>query len=91
MMRMTAEEFLNLYLPELGNISNHRNYNKFLNKKKNSILEFHINYFLQRLNFINNNINSQHCPILDCSCGFVTTAIFLGLNGHEVFGNKMHC
>jgi 2-polyprenyl-3-methyl-5-hydroxy-6-metoxy-1,4-benzoquinol methylase len=86
---MTTEEFFDLFLLELDKNPNLRNYYKFLNNRKKSVFNFRRNYYLQRLNYINENLKFQPSSIWDCGCGFGTTAIFLALNGHAVFGNTL--
>jgi len=86
---MTTEDFFNLLLLELDKNPNLRNYYKFLNNKEKSVFSFRRNYYLQRLNYINENLKSQPSTIWDCGCGYGTTAIFLALNGHTVFGNTL--
>jgi SAM-dependent methyltransferase len=86
---MSVEEFYALFLEELKQNSNLRNYYKFLNDPVPSVVQFRKKYFCQRLEYIFNHINKSSSEIWDCGCGFGTTAIFLTLNGHSLYGNTL--
>lgn len=80
---MTIEEFFNLFLEELKCNPNFHYYYKFLEKRR---FEYRKAYFVQRLEFILNNAGSLDNKIWDCGCGFGTSALFLALNGYNVYG-----
>jgi SAM-dependent methyltransferase len=86
---MSVEEFFDLFITELKENKTLWSYYKFLETPKPSVYNFRKNYFLQRLNYINNQIDTPNSKIWDCGCGYGTTAIYLALNGHEVYGNTL--
>jgi len=84
---MTVERFFEIFLLELESNSNLRNYYKFLNNK--SSFEFRKAYFVQRLQYILDNVKNKEAAIWDCGCGYGTTDIFLALNGFKVHGTTL--
>jgi 2-polyprenyl-3-methyl-5-hydroxy-6-metoxy-1,4-benzoquinol methylase len=62
-------------------------YYKFLNNTAS--FEFRKVYFLQRLQYISDQIKNQNSAIWDCGCGYGTTALFLAMNGFRVYGTTL--
>ncbi|NJK87483.1 MAG: class I SAM-dependent methyltransferase [Bacteroidales bacterium] len=54
-----------------------------------SLLPFRKSYFDQRLCYVFENITGKNLNILDIGCGYGTTAILLGMNGHHVRGTTL--
>jgi SAM-dependent methyltransferase len=86
---MTVEEFFKLFIDELKDNKTLWPYYKFLENSNQSVYNFRKYYFLQRLRYIQNQIVKNNSKIWDCGCGYGTTAIFLTLNGFEVYGNTL--
>jgi SAM-dependent methyltransferase len=86
---MTVNEFYDLLLKELGENPNLRGYYRFLNDMNAAKYAFRKKYFIQRLEYINDAVSKGNSVIWDCGCGYGTTAIFLTLNGHKVYGNTL--
>jgi SAM-dependent methyltransferase len=86
---MTSDEFFKIFISELKGNKILWPYYKFLDTSKQSVYNFRKNYFLQRLKFVQNQITKSGSSIWDCGCGYGTTAIFLTLNGFEVYGNTL--
>jgi SAM-dependent methyltransferase len=86
---MTIEEFFTLFISELKDNKTLWPYYKFLQASNQSVYNFRINYFLERLRYIQNQIEKKDSKIWDCGCGYGTTAIFLTLKGFEVYGNTL--
>jgi SAM-dependent methyltransferase len=86
---MTVEDFFTLFIAELKGNENLWPYYKFLENSNQSVFDFRKSYFLQRLKYIQNQIDKPGSKIWDCGCGYGTTAIFLTLNGYEVYGNTL--
>ena len=84
---MTVEHFFELFLKELQEAPAMCKYYKFLNNK--SSFEFRKAYFIQRLQFVADQIKNQNAAIWDCGCGFGTTALFLAMNGFRVYGTTL--
>ena len=84
---MNVEEFFKLFLIELEQNPNLRNYYKFLNNS--SGFQFRKAYFCQRLQYIIDNIPNSNLDIWDCGCGYGTTGIFLSLNGIKTHGSTL--
>jgi 2-polyprenyl-3-methyl-5-hydroxy-6-metoxy-1,4-benzoquinol methylase len=84
---MTVNDFFELFLKELQDIPAMRGYYKFLNDKTS--FEFRKAYFIQRLQYISDQINDQNSTIWDCGCGYGTTALFLAMNGFSVYGTTL--
>ena len=75
---MTVDAFFELFLEELKQNNNLQSYYKFLNTK--SGFYFRKAYFVQRLQYIYNNVQAGK-KIWDCGCGYGTTGLFLAMNG----------
>ncbi len=86
---ITCEEFFELLLEELELNPNLRGYYRFLNNSSESKFTFRKRYFIQRLQYIHEKVKKGNAAIWDCGCGYGTTAIFLTLNGHQVYGNTL--
>jgi len=88
-MIMTTSTFLNLFIQELDENLNLFPYYK-LNHGSFAQKEFRKAYFLQRLNFIEKHIEKkENIAILDCGCGYGTTAFFLSMNDIPVLGTTL--
>jgi len=78
---MDKEQFLSLFLEELRDNPSLFPYYK-LNRGSLSRRMFRQSYFLQRLDFLSEQIDMTSRPIvLDCGCGYGTTGLFLAMNG----------
>ena len=86
---MTVNDFFSLLLKELEENPSLRGYYRFLNDKSESKFIFRKRYYLQRLEYIANSVTKSNSSVWDCGCGYGTTAIFLALNGHTVYGNTL--
>jgi SAM-dependent methyltransferase len=86
---MTAGKFFELLQIEVQNNPALQGYYKFGKENSKSDYAFRKNYYLQRLEYIENAIGAIPSDIWDCGCGYGTTAIFLVLNGHKVYGNTL--
>jgi 2-polyprenyl-3-methyl-5-hydroxy-6-metoxy-1,4-benzoquinol methylase len=84
---MTVEHFFELFLKELQETPTMWNYYKFLKSK--SSFEFRKAYFVQRLQFVADQIKDKNATIWDCGCGYGTTALFLAMNGFRVYGTTL--
>jgi len=84
---MTVEQFFELFLKELQNAPALWNYYKFLKNK--SSFEFRKAYFVQRLQYVSDQIKDKNAAVWDCGCGFGTTALFLAMNGFRVYGTTL--
>lgn len=84
---MRSDQFFGLLMDELEIHSELQHYYKFLHNK-NSFL-FRKAYYLKRLEYIEKHVAKKKSLIWDCGCGYGTTAIFLTLNGHHVYGNTV--
>jgi SAM-dependent methyltransferase len=86
---MTPATFFNHFLQELDENQHLFPYYK-LNKGSKVQKAFRKAYFLQRLNFIEKQIEKKdHIAVLDCGCGYGTTAFFLGLNNISAVGTTL--
>ncbi len=83
---ISVDEFFDLFLTELKQNINLRTYYRFLNNDK--LFDFRKSYFIQRLNYIADNINKGE-KIFDIGCGYGTTGFFLALNGYQVYGTTV--
>ncbi|MBN1597455.1 MAG: methyltransferase domain-containing protein [Bacteroidales bacterium] len=88
-MNISVENFFKLFLKELENNKNLWGYYKFLASRNKAVYNFRTKYFLQRLNYIYENVEKSDSYIWDCGCGYGSVAIFLALNGHKVYGNTL--
>jgi len=84
---MSIEDFFEIFLKELKNAPQMREYYKFLNDKAS--FEFRKAYFMQRLQYISEQIKDKNALIWDCGCGYGTTALFLAMNGFRVYGTTL--
>jgi len=88
-MKMTTDNFIQLFLQELNENQHLYPYYK-LNCGSSAQKEFRKAYFLQRLHFIEKQVEKEeNVAVLDCGCGYGTTAFFLGLNGIHVIGTTL--
>lgn len=61
-----------------------------LNHGSDSKREFRKNYFIQRLSYIDNQIDKSKNPvIMDCGCGYGTTCLYLAMNGIATKGTTL--
>lgn len=86
-MQLSVEDFFELFLLELKESPHLHTYYKFLNNK--SSFYFRKAYFIERLKYIERHIGTDKLNIFDCGCGYGTTALFLALKGHNVFGTTL--
>ena len=84
---MTVDEFFTLFLEELKQNSSLHSYYKFLNNK--SGFYFRKAYFVQRLQYIFDNVKAGNKTIWDCGCGYGTTGLFLAMNGIASTGSTI--
>jgi len=84
---MTVDEFFDIFLEELKEHPELRSYYRFLNKE--SLFEFRKAYFVQRLQYVLDQLESPSQRIFDVGCGYGTTGIFLALNGYKVYGTTI--
>jgi len=84
---MDIEHFFELLLKELEVNTSLQNLYRFLKDKKS--FYFRKAYFIQRLEYVKNNVAIQDASIWDCGCGYGTTGIFLALNGYNVHGTTV--
>jgi 2-polyprenyl-3-methyl-5-hydroxy-6-metoxy-1,4-benzoquinol methylase len=84
---LTVDAFFELFMKELQETPAMREYYKFLNNK--SSFEFRKAYFVQRLQYISDQIKDKNATIWDCGCGYGTTALFLAMNGFRVYGTTL--
>lgn len=86
-MRMTPEHFFELFLKELEQREEMHRYYKFLGKA--SSFHFRKNYFLERLRYIDREINDPQKTVWDCGSGYGTTGLFLAMNGVKTHGTTL--
>jgi len=84
---MDINQFFNLFLTEIQQAHNLQGYYRFL--KSPGRFEFRKAYFMQRLQYIYDHIDSKDAVIWDCGCGYGTTGIFLAMNGIRSFGSTL--
>jgi SAM-dependent methyltransferase len=84
---MNVTEFFSLFYKELENHPTLWHYYKYHTDQKS--LEFRKAYFIQRLEYINQQVKDNKGIIWDVGCGYGTTALFLALNGHKVHGTTL--
>jgi 2-polyprenyl-3-methyl-5-hydroxy-6-metoxy-1,4-benzoquinol methylase len=84
---MTVNNFFELFLKELQDAPAMWKYYKFLNDTAS--FEFRKAYFLQRLQYIADQVKDKNASIWDCGCGYGTTALFLAMNGFRVYGTTL--
>jgi SAM-dependent methyltransferase len=86
---MLVSQFFDLLLQELEENPSLRGYYRFLNEPSKAKFIFRKRYYIQRLEYIANNVTKANSSVWDCGCGYGTTAIFLAINGHTVYGNTL--
>lgn len=86
-MKMTVEQFFELFVEELKDNDDLQYYYKYLENPAK--FEYRKAYFCQRLQYIADNIQDPNLRIWDCGCGFGTTAIFLSINGIASHGTTL--
>lgn len=86
---MTAHEFFDLLQVEVEGNPALQGYYKFNKENSKTDYAFRKHYYIQRLEYIEKNVGHKSLTIWDCGCGYGTTAIFLTLNGHKVYGNTL--
>lgn len=84
---MTVEQFFGYLLEELESHPALKGYYRFLNDKKS--FEFRKAYYVQRLEYIEQQVKGVSGPIWDIGCGYGTTGLFLALNGYKVHGSTL--
>jgi len=84
---MDIEHFFKILLKEIEVNTSLQNLYRFLKDKKS--FYFRKAYFVQRLEYVKNNITNHEASIWDCGCGYGTTGIFLALNGYNVYGTTV--
>lgn len=84
---MTVDTFFELFLDELKESPELHKYYKFLQDEKS--FGFRKAYFIQRLQYISDNIKGEGPVIWDCGCGYGTTALYLAMNGYRVKGSTL--
>lgn len=84
--KYSVEDFFELFIKELEVTPSLHKYYKFHAKDKN--YNFRKAYFIQRLQYIADHVKEGD-KIYDCGCGYATTAIFLVLNGFQVYGSTL--
>ncbi len=84
---MTVEEFLDLFIKELEINPGLRHYYRLLESKNRYL--WRKAYLQNRLQYVNNQVDLPGSHIWDVGCGYGTTALFLALNGHHVYGNTL--
>ncbi|NCX96945.1 MAG: class I SAM-dependent methyltransferase [Chitinophagia bacterium] len=85
---MSPEQFYELLLKELSIHKEMQPYYKFLEGGNSE--HFRKNYFIQRLTYIYNVIQTQpNAKIWDCGSGYGTTCLFLAMNGISAHGTTL--
>jgi len=85
-LKYSVEDFFDLFIKELESTPSMHKYYKFHEKDKS--FNFRKAYFIQRLQYIADHAKKGD-KIFDCGCGYATTAIFLTLNGFDVYGSTL--
>jgi SAM-dependent methyltransferase len=86
---MTTATFLDIFMKELDHNPTLYPYYK-LNHGSEAQKAFRKAYFLQRLNFIEKQVEKkENITVLDCGCGYGTTAFFLSMNNIPVVGTTL--
>ena len=86
-MKVTVDQFFEHLLKELETHPELKGYYRFLNDEKS--FEFRKAYYVQRLQYIADQMGDVHGKVWDIGCGYGTTAIFLALNGYQVHGSTL--
>lgn len=85
---MNIERFFDLFLDEIKLNPALQKYYKFSDSDK--LFNFRKAYFIQRLEFVQQNIENQiNTKIWDCGCGYGTTCLFLAMNGVKTTGTTL--
>jgi SAM-dependent methyltransferase len=84
---MNVSAFLDLLMKELEVNADLRDYYRLLNDKRR--FYWRKAYLEQRLTYIDRNLQIQSGNVWDVGCGYGTTAIYLALNGYNVYGNTI--
>lgn len=85
---MTVEEFFSFFLEELEANPRLGGYYKFRGDARRFL--FRKAYFCQRLQYVLDSLGpNRQQAVWDCGCGYGTTALFLALNGYQVFGTTL--
>ena len=81
---MTINDFFDLFLKELDEHPAMNRYYGFDNR-----IELRKAEFLQRLQYVSEQIKNEKATVWDCGCGYGTTALFLAMNGFRVYGTTL--
>jgi len=84
---MTLDQFFKHFEEELRENKPLTEYHRFINSSK--LYDFRKSYLEQRYQFVLNQIQKPNAHIWDVGCGYGTTSILLGLNGHKVLGTTL--
>lgn len=84
---MDVATYMGLFEKELEVNSRLRSYYRLRSKPKRYL--FRRTYLEQRLQYIADHTQEKGLHIWDAGCGYATSAIFLALNGHRVYGNTL--
>jgi len=84
---MDVQNFMALFEKELETNSRLHAYYRFHSDRKR--YWFRKAYFEQRLEYIAGQTKGTGLQIWDAGCGFATSAIYLALNGHQVYGDTL--
>ena len=82
-----ADYFFELFIKELEKNPRLRHYHRIINSDKKYL--FRRAYYQQRLEYILNNVDKENALILDVGCGYGTTSLLLGMQGHKVIGTTL--
>ncbi len=86
-MKMTVELFFEIFLEELKDNSVLQTYYRFLSNPKS--YNFRKAYFVQRLQYVYDQIQNKEAVIWDLGCGYGTTCLFLAMNGIKTKGTTI--
>jgi SAM-dependent methyltransferase len=89
LLNVTPDQFFDLFLAELKAKPSLYGYYKFHTDPTPSKVLFRKRYFLQRLRYIAKQLEGSPKIVWDCGSGYATTAIYLTLCGHKVYGNTL--
>lgn len=85
-LKYSVSDFFELFTKELEITPSLHKYYKFHAKDEN--YDFRKAYFIQRLQYIADHVEKGE-KVFDCGCGYATTAIFLTINGFDVYGSTL--